>query len=111
MVAMLPVLLILAFAGPPKAPAVQADRIVVLKSERTMTLYSHGKELRVYHVALGIGPGGPKHVQGDHETPEGNYTIDARNPHSAYIGPCTSHTRTPKTALTPVSTASLPEAT
>jgi len=65
---------------------VQADRIVVVKSMHTMTLYARGKELKVYHVWLGRGPGKAKQQQGDNETPEGNYTIIGRNPHStAYL--------------------------
>lgn len=38
----------------------------------------------MYHVSLGTGSGGPKHAQGGHETPEGNYVIDSRNAHSSY---------------------------
>lgn len=60
-----------------------ADRIVVVKSTHTMTLYASGKELKVYHVWLGRGPGKAKQQQGDNETPEGNYTIIGRNAHSA----------------------------
>ena len=63
-------------------PAV--DHIVVLKSERTMKLYSHGKVVKEYKVALGGNPIGPKQMQGDGKTPEGNYTISGRNPHSQF---------------------------
>ena len=63
-----------------------ADSIVVVKSAHTMTLYAGGKELKVYHVWLGRGPGKAKQQQGDNETPEGSYTIVGRNPHStAYL--------------------------
>jgi murein L,D-transpeptidase YafK len=61
-----------------------ADKIVVLKSARTMTLYGGGKILKVYKVFLGPAPVGPKRVEGDHKTPEGVYTIDARNPRSRF---------------------------
>jgi murein L,D-transpeptidase YafK len=68
----------------PPVPAVQADRIVVVKSTHTMTLYADGKVLRVYHVSLGSGASGnAKQKQGDHETPEGHYTINGRNAHSS----------------------------
>jgi len=60
-----------------------ADRILVIKSTHTMTLYAGGKELKVYHVWIGRGPGKAKQQQGDNETPEGLYTIVGRNPHSA----------------------------
>jgi murein L,D-transpeptidase YafK len=68
--------------APVHSPA-HADRIVVVKSTHTMTLYVGGKELKVYHVWLGRGPGNAKQQQGDNETPEGSYTITGRNPHSA----------------------------
>ncbi len=62
----------------------KADRMVVVKSTHTMTLYADGKVLRVYHVSLGSGASGnAKRQQGDHETPEGAYTINSRNPHSS----------------------------
>jgi murein L,D-transpeptidase YafK len=68
----------------PPAPTVHADRIVVVKSSHTMTLYADGKVLRVYHVSLGSGASGnAKQQQGDHETPEGSYTINSRNAHSS----------------------------
>jgi len=60
-----------------------ADRILVIKSTHTMTLYAGGQVLKVYHVWLGRGPGSAKQQQGDNETPEGLYTIIGRNPHSA----------------------------
>jgi murein L,D-transpeptidase YafK len=67
----------------PPANTTRADRIVVIKSAHSMTLYADGKVLRVYHVSLGSGSGNAKQQQGDHETPEGLYTIDSRNAHSA----------------------------
>jgi murein L,D-transpeptidase YafK len=74
------------FAGPgpsrDKVPVV--DRIVILKSERTMKLYSHDKLVKEYKVALGGNPVGPKQRQGDRRTPEGSYKIDLRNQHSQF---------------------------
>ena len=66
------------------AAPVQADKIVVLKSARSMTLLSGGKVLKTYKVALGSVPVGPKQVEGDHKTPEGDYVIDAKNAHSQF---------------------------
>jgi murein L,D-transpeptidase YafK len=62
----------------------QADKIVILKSARTMTLLSGGKALKTYKVALGSVPVGPKRIEGDHKTPEGDYVIDAKNAHSQF---------------------------
>ncbi|HLW51879.1 MAG TPA: L,D-transpeptidase family protein [Candidatus Angelobacter sp.] len=63
---------------------VQADRVVIVKSERTLTLQRGGKVLKRYKVALGTNTVGPKTRQGDGKTPEGLYTIDSRNLHSQF---------------------------
>lgn len=60
-----------------------ADRILVLKSAHTMELVSHGQVLKTYKVALG-DPHGPKTQIGDRKTPEGVYSVDAKNPHSLF---------------------------
>ena len=75
-------LLLVSVAAMAQAPRV--DRIVVLKSERKLILYSKGTELKTYKVALGGEPVGPKRQRGDHRTPEGNYVIDSRNAHSQF---------------------------
>ena len=62
----------------------QADQIVITKSARTLTLMSAAKVLKTYKVALGSVPVGPKRVEGDHKTPEGQYVIDAKNSHSQF---------------------------
>jgi murein L,D-transpeptidase YafK len=62
----------------------QIDRIVVYKSERKMVLFSNGKEMKSYRVALGAQPLGPKQRRGDHKTPEGEYVLDSRNIHSHF---------------------------
>jgi murein L,D-transpeptidase YafK len=53
-----------------------ADKILVEKSARRLTLFSSGRKLREYRVALGFSPVGPKQREGDGRTPEGNYKID-----------------------------------
>jgi murein L,D-transpeptidase YafK len=65
-------------------PDAKADRVVVVKKERTLTLMGRGKILKTYKVALGGEPVGPKLRQGDHKTPEGTYTLDRRNIHSQF---------------------------
>jgi len=65
----------------PKGPA---DRILIEKKERRLTLISKGKVLKTYQIALGGNPNGPKERQGDNKTPEGTYVIDSRNKNSRY---------------------------
>ena len=62
----------------------RADKVLVLKSERTLELLDHGKVLKKYKVALGGAPVGKKEKQGDHKTPEGLYTLDRRNERSQF---------------------------
>jgi hypothetical protein len=62
----------------------KADRIVIVKSTHTMKLLSHGQVLKTYKVALGRGGSEAKSREGDRETPEGQYVIDAKNPHSRF---------------------------
>ena len=64
--------------------AQHADRVVVLKKERTLQLLNSGKVIKSYKIALGGNPVGPKERQGDHKTPEGTYILDSRNAHSRF---------------------------
>src|SRR5256885_14079860 len=60
------------------------DRIVVEKSARKLSIFSDGKKLKSYRVALGRNPVGAKQQEGDMKTPEGVYKIDSRNAQSDY---------------------------
>lgn len=69
----------------PSPPLPAADFVLVDKSERTLTLYSgRTPTLTVEGIAFGDAPHGHKQFEGDERTPEGRYTIDYRNPASAY---------------------------
>ncbi|MFZ2197949.1 MAG: L,D-transpeptidase family protein [Thermodesulfovibrionales bacterium] len=61
-----------------------AEKILIEKKERRLTLISKGKVLKTYKIALGGNPNGPKERQGDNKTPEGTYIIDSRNKGSRY---------------------------
>ena len=61
-----------------------ADKVLIEKKERRLTLLSKGEVLKIYKIALGGNPEGPKERQGDNKTPEGTYFIDARNKDSDY---------------------------
>jgi murein L,D-transpeptidase YafK len=65
-------------------PSTQADRIVVEKSKRMMKLMHGNEVLKSYQVALGRQPQGAKQRQGDHKTPEGVYSVDAKKPNSRF---------------------------
>jgi len=62
----------------------KADRILVEKAARRLTLFSAGRRLKEYRVALGFSPVGPKQHEGDGRTPEGKYTIDFHKSDSAF---------------------------
>src|SRR5260370_27348704 len=64
--------------------AMRADRIVVDKSARTMTLMQGAKALKTYKVALSRKPLGAKEREGDHKVPEGEYVVDSKNAHSRF---------------------------
>jgi murein L,D-transpeptidase YafK len=85
---LVPLLLLLAACAPQRAERTllpQAELVVVDKSERTLVLYAAGRPIKTYHgIQLGDAPVGHKRFEGDERTPEGRYTIDARNPASAY---------------------------
>lgn len=62
----------------------RVDGIVIEKSKRTLTLMSGTKTVQTYRVALGGQPVGAKDRQGDHKTPEGIYSVDAKNTNSQF---------------------------
>ena len=64
--------------------AEQADLVEVFKAARRLELKRDGRTLRAYRVALGFAPEAPKEREGDGRTPEGGYSIDGRNPKSAF---------------------------
>ena len=76
--------------GPPASvPAMalqerQADLVEVFKGRRHLVLKRDGRVLKEYRVALGFAPLQHKEREGDGRTPEGCYTIDARNPRSSF---------------------------
>lgn len=61
-----------------------ADRILIEKKDRRLTLFSKGNVIKTYKIALGENPDGPKVMKGDNKTPEGTYVIDSRNEDSRY---------------------------
>jgi murein L,D-transpeptidase YafK len=63
----------------------QADKILIVKSERKLFLLQQGRILKAADIALGLMPNGHKEREGDFKTPEGQYFLEARNPDSDYF--------------------------
>jgi murein L,D-transpeptidase YafK len=70
--------------GQPLPAEARADRVIVIKHERSLLLQAGGLTIKRYRIALGQNPEGHKQAQGDGRTPEGLYRIDWRNPRSRY---------------------------
>jgi murein L,D-transpeptidase YafK len=71
--------------SPEMAPEAElADRILVEKSQRRMTLFRNGSVLREYSISLGGSPTGDKEREGDRRTPTGRYVIDFKNETSRF---------------------------
>ena len=69
---------------PPLQLPLTEPRIVVLKGQRRLELYSSAKLLRSYKVGLGLNPVPDKEREGDRATPEGEFYIFTKNPKSAF---------------------------
>ena len=65
-------------------PLPSADRVLIEKGPRRLTLLREGKVIKTYRVALGSNPLGHKQEEGDGRTPEGVYTIDFHKADSDY---------------------------
>jgi murein L,D-transpeptidase YafK len=66
------------------AGVTEVDSVVINKGKRELLLLYKGAVIRLYRVALGSDPVGPKVMKGDCKTPEGEYIIDSRNARSKY---------------------------
>ncbi|MBZ5552102.1 MAG: L,D-transpeptidase family protein [Acidobacteriia bacterium] len=62
----------------------RADKVLIEKKARKLTLLQGTAVIQTYRIALGSHPIGPKQCQGDQRTPEGHYIIDARKKNSHY---------------------------
>lgn len=83
--------LILSFASFATAKSIEntqclppITRMVVEKEQRQLSVYGKSGLIKTYKVALGFSPEGHKEKQGDGKTPEGCYTICAKNPNSQF---------------------------
>jgi len=58
--------------------------VLISKKKRTLSLVAEGKVLKSYKAVLGQVPEGDKFMQGDLKTPEGNFKVRAKYPHSEW---------------------------
>ena len=50
-------------------------RIVISKSQQKLEFFRNGSAPKTYRICLGLNPIGPKRLQGDSKTPEGDYFV------------------------------------
>jgi murein L,D-transpeptidase YafK len=62
----------------------EVSEVLVSKKERRLYLLAGDQVIRSYRVGLGANPSGHKLYEGDQRTPEGEYTLDWRNPYSDF---------------------------
>lgn len=62
----------------------EVTRLSVFKDARILQLHHHDQVVYAFPMQMGFAPTGHKQVSGDGRTPQGAYTIDRRNPNSAY---------------------------
>ena len=62
-----------------------AEIVVIEKEKRKLHLIKDNEIFRSFDIALGIAPVGDKQSEGDFRTPEGDYTLDKRNPDSDFF--------------------------
>jgi murein L,D-transpeptidase YafK len=62
----------------------EVGQVLVKKKQRRLYLLDGDEVVRSYRIGLGDNPSGHKLYEGDERTPEGEYTLDWRNPHSDF---------------------------
>lgn len=58
--------------------------ISIFKERQTLELYKNGDLKKTYRICLGMNPKGPKRIQGDSKTPEGDYFVCSKNVSSRF---------------------------
>jgi murein L,D-transpeptidase YafK len=72
-----------------QAKELEVNKVIVHKAERRIELVhltrsGETQVIREYTIMLGRNPIGHKEQEGDNRTPEGRYTLDWKNPNSAF---------------------------
>ncbi|MEW5838266.1 MAG: L,D-transpeptidase family protein [Pseudomonadota bacterium] len=79
---LLPILLLLVVQAAWAEPTITLVR--VSKENNNLQLLANEEVVREFHVVFGATPKGHKMQEGDEKTPEGSYTLDYKNPNSAF---------------------------
>lgn len=66
------------------AQGIEADYVLVKKSELKMYILSKGETVKEYSISLGANPKGHKEQEGDKRTPEGKYFLDYKKSDSSF---------------------------
>jgi murein L,D-transpeptidase YafK len=64
-------------------------KILIDKSDHTLSIVNAGVSLKTYHVEFGDGGMGDKEIEGDHKTPEGTFYVtdkEIMDPADEYLG-------------------------
>lgn len=61
-----------------------ATQVFIFKERQVLQLYNNGNLQKTYRICLGINPKGPKRIQGDSKTPEGEYFVCSKNVSSRF---------------------------
>ncbi len=65
-------------------PKDSIDKLIVYKSKHQLFTYTNDTLVKTYQISIGKNPIGHKEFEGDKKTPEGNYTINSKNPNSGW---------------------------
>ena len=63
----------------------KADKIVIEKANRVLTIYIQNQKIKSYPISLGSNPVGSKEEEGDRKTPEGIYSVIEHKRDSSYF--------------------------
>lgn len=84
LLALISVLVYNYYPGTKSSGNLPIDSLVVYKSNHTLIAYYNEEKIKTYTIAIGKNPVGYKMYEGDLKTPEGRFSINDKNPNSAY---------------------------
>jgi len=105
-------------AATPARPPCEEPALVVRKGARVLQLSCRGRARARYRLSLGREPKGPKQLEGDGRTPEGDFYVCTRNERSefhlvpglSYPGPADAERGVRERLITPAQARQIVEA-